>query len=396
MHIHLFAIDHNTEGCVNNMSVRVQTEGSCKENPCVPRISVEEITVIVVRIARSRMSDGLRCLVDGVVVKGTQHVCDRSHRQGQAKNGRISHRGHTVCFVVSISERTFKSVCGVALGSLCLIVFTGALVRLTGSGLGCSDWPQCNETRFVDVSSGHTLIEQANRLFTGVVSFSVIAAVLLAHLRSPKRRDLVVLAWGLVVGVVAQIIIGGIVVLTGLNPFANMAHFLVSMLLVANAFVLFRRAAGSRSDTIFRQLPTQLRLPSFALVVFSCSAVVTGTVVTATGPHAGDEDAVRFGFALISVARIHSLCVIATVSLLVYLIVSARRLKCNVSFTDALSALTVVAVFQAAIGYTQYFTDVPVVLVAAHILGATAFWLAVCNVLVAPSLPESQRAESTI
>ncbi len=298
--------------------------------------------------------------------------------------------------MVTISERSFKSVCGVALGSLCLIVFTGALVRLTGSGLGCSDWPQCNETRFVDVSSGHTLIEQANRLFTGVVSFSVIAAVLLAHLRTPKRRDLVILAWGLVIGVLAQIIIGGVVVLTGLNPFANMAHFLVSMLLVANAFVLFRRASVSRASTILRQLPASLQRLAIALVTVSCIAIVTGTVVTATGPHAGDEDAVRFGFALVSVARVHSLSVIACISLLVYLLVAARRLKSNASFADALSALTVVAVFQAAVGYTQYFTDVPVVLVAAHIIGATTFWIAVCNVVVAPATTVSQPAESVI
>ncbi len=298
--------------------------------------------------------------------------------------------------MVTISERSFKSVCGVALGSLCLIVFTGALVRLTGSGLGCSDWPQCNETRFVDVSSGHTLIEQANRLFTGVVSFSVIAAVLLAHLRTPKRRDLVALAWGLVIGVLAQIIIGGVVVLTGLNPFANMAHFLVSMLLVANAFVLFRRASVSRASTILRQLPASLQRLAFALVTVSCIAIVTGTVVTATGPHAGDEDAVRFGFTLVSVARVHSLSVIACISLLLYLLVAAKRLKSDASFSDSLSALTVVAVFQAAVGYTQYFTDVPVVLVATHIIGATSFWIAVCNVVVAPAKTVPQTAESVL
>ena len=203
-----------------------------------------------------------------------------------------------------------------ALGSLCVIVFTGALVRLTGSGLGCSDWPQCNETRFVDVSSGHTLIEQANRLFTGVVSFSVIAAVLLAHLRTPKQRSIILLAWGLVLGVVAQIIIGGVVVLTGLNPFANMAHFLVSMVLVANAFILFRRASDVRPVPMIRQSPLPLQRLVLLLTTSASIALVTGTVVTATGPHAGDEDAVRFGFALVSVARVHSLSVIATIAVL--------------------------------------------------------------------------------
>lgn len=282
-----------------------------------------------------------------------------------------------------------------ALGSLCVIVFTGALVRLTGSGLGCSDWPQCNETRFVDVSSGHTLIEQANRLFTGVVSFSVIAAVLLAHLRTPKDRRVVALAWGLVIGVLAQIVIGGIVVLTGLNPFANMAHFLVSMLLVANAFVLFRRASDAETTSLLRNAPAPLSRLIFFVTGGAAIALVTGTVVTATGPHAGDEDAVRFGFALTSVARIHSLAVIATVALVLVLAYFARQRHADASLNDAISALLIVSVFQAAIGYTQYFTDVPVILVAAHIIGATSFWIAVCNVLVAPPAEKRLAVDST-
>jgi cytochrome c oxidase assembly protein subunit 15 len=286
--------------------------------------------------------------------------------------------------VPSISERNFKAVCGVALGSLCVIVFTGALVRLTGSGLGCSDWPQCNETRFVDVSSGHTLIEQANRLFTGVVSFSVIAAVLLAHLRTPKQKRIILLAWGLVVGVLAQIIIGGVVVLTGLNPFANMAHFLVSMVLVANAFILYRRASDTSATPLVRQAPKSVQRLIILLTTSATIAIVTGTVVTATGPHAGDEDAIRLGFTLVSVARVHSLSVIATIALLVFLATKLRHYSEESSLRDAVTSLTVVAVFQAAIGYTQYFTDVPVVLVAAHIIGATSFWIAVCNVFVAP------------
>lgn len=275
-------------------------------------------------------------------------------------------------------------MCGVALGSLCVIVFTGALVRLTGSGLGCSDWPQCNETRFVDVSSGHTLIEQANRLFTGVVSLSVIAAVLLAHLRTPKDRRVIALSWGLVIGVLAQIVIGGVVVLTGLNPFANMAHFLVSMLLVGNAFVLYRRASDASLTSIVRVAPRATLRLIVSVTVAAAIALVTGTIVTATGPHAGDEDAVRFGFALTSVARVHSLAVLATIASVIFLAYLARRRPADTSLNDAVTSLLVVSIFQAAIGYTQYFTDVPVILVAAHIIGATTFWIAVCNVLVAP------------
>jgi cytochrome c oxidase assembly protein subunit 15 len=276
-------------------------------------------------------------------------------------------------------------VTGTALGSLSVIIFSGAMVRLTGSGLGCADWPRCNATKFVDVSTGHTLIEQANRLFTGVVSLSVIAAVLLAYFRKPLRRDLVLLAWGLVVGVLTQIIIGGVVVLTGLNPYANMAHFLVSLVLVANAFVLFRRS-GNEPITYFRTGPTPL-VNAIRLVSVSCAvALVTGTVVTATGPHAGDEEAVRLGFALTSVARVHSVSVLVTVALIIFLAVRAKQLNGDTNTRDAIQALLIAAVFQGAIGYAQYFTGVPVALVAVHIVGATALWFAVCNLAVSPSL----------
>jgi len=286
--------------------------------------------------------------------------------------------------VITVSQKTFRTVVGTALGSLSVIIFTGALVRLTGSGLGCADWPRCNATKFVDVSTGHTLIEQANRLFTGVVSMSVIAAVLLAHFRRPLRKDLVVLAWGLVLGVLAQIIIGGIVVLTGLNPFANMAHFLVSLILVANAFILFRRS-GDEPSTYFRTGPARLVKAIWLVVCSSALALVTGTVVTASGPHAGDEKAVRFGFALTSVARVHSVSVLVTIALIVFLGVRAKQHRSDANTQDAIQALLLAAVFQAAIGYAQYFTGVPVVLVAVHIAGATALWFAVCNLAISPS-----------
>ena len=283
-----------------------------------------------------------------------------------------------------LTGKSYSIVCGTALGSLCVIVFTGALVRLTGSGLGCVDWPNCNSTKFIDVSSGHTAIEQANRLFTGVVSFSVMAAVLLSHRRTPRRADLVWLSWSLVTGVLAQIVIGGVVVLTGLNPYANMTHFLVSMVLIACAFMLYRRSGTEIPTSFFRIVPNRLQGLVIATSLMGIGAIVTGTVVTATGPHAGGEDAVRFGFALTSVARVHGATVIAFVALIVILAVQDRRIRSTRDLTEAISALLVVAVSQGAIGYTQYFTGVPVVLVAAHIIGAISMFLALCNLAVAP------------
>ncbi|MEY3805275.1 MAG: hypothetical protein RIR69_87 [Actinomycetota bacterium] len=283
-----------------------------------------------------------------------------------------------------ISTRTFRLVTGTALGSLCVIIFTGALVRLTGSGLGCVDWPQCNESKFIDVSTGHTFIEQANRLFTGVVSASVILAVLTAYLARPRRKDLIVLAWLLVAGVLMQVVIGGIVVLTGLNPFANMAHFLVSMILIAVGLLLYRRAGIAEPGPLLRQFPTPVSHLVKVLVLFGTTAVVTGTVVTATGPHAGDEDAVRFGFELASVARVHGVTVILTILLMLTILVRLAKDETTRDGRDAMVTVTWIAVAQGALGYTQYFTGVPVFLVGAHIIGATAFFLALCNVVYAP------------
>ena len=283
-----------------------------------------------------------------------------------------------------ISPKTFRVVTGVAFGSLCTIVVSGALVRLTGSGLGCSDWPQCNETKFVDVSSGHTLIEQANRLFTGVVSASVILAVLLAHLIRPRRKDLVLLAWGLVIGVLAQVIIGGIVVLTGLNPFANMAHFLVSMVLVACSYTLMRRSDADVSTKFLRDVPQHVLRFVYLLFLMSIVSIVTGTVVTATGPHAGDEDAVRFGFALTSVARVHSVSIILTISLIVFIAWQSVKKPEFSSVKEPVQTLLFASAAQAAVGYTQYFTGVPAALVAAHIVGALFFFVAVLNVMLYP------------
>lgn len=283
-----------------------------------------------------------------------------------------------------IKTRTFRLVTGAALGSLCIIIFTGSLVRLTGSGLGCVDWPRCSESKFIDVSSGHTFIEQANRLFTGLVSASVILAVLTAHRARPYRRDLIVLAWLLVVGVLVQVVIGGVVVLTGLNPYANMAHFLVSMMLIAFALLLYRRAGVARPTTWLRSFPLDVVMPVRAMAVVAVVAVVTGTVVTATGPHAGGVDAVRFGFQLENVARVHSISVVSTVAFLLIVLWKLKAHRDAVEQRESVVALGFVSVAQAVVGYSQYLTGVPVFLVGIHIIGATAFFLGVCNVLYAP------------
>lgn len=287
-----------------------------------------------------------------------------------------------------VKDSTFRRLTAAALSSLCIIVVSGAAVRLTGSGLGCEDWPNCNSEKLIDVSSGHTAIEQLNRLFTGVVSVSVILAVLAAHGIKPFRRDLVWLAWSLVIGVLAQIVIGGVVVLTGLHPLSNMAHFLVSMVLVACAFALHKRALVPAGTPFFRVTKTHVDRYLIAMVVASAITIVLGTIVTATGPHAGDENAPRFGFELRMVVQTHSVFVLLTLALMIVLYLNIRSLPTGPTRTNldnAMNTLVLITLAQAGVGYWQYFTGVPAGLVALHIAGATAFWMATCNLVLQSS-----------
>lgn len=289
-----------------------------------------------------------------------------------------------------LSDSSFLRISRISLVSLYAIIITGSLVRLTGSGLGCADWPQCSSTKFVDVSTGHAAIEQVNRLFTGVVSAAVIAAVLGSIFVTPRRRSLIWLSSGLVVGVLAQVILGAVVVLTGLNPWSNMAHFLVSLALVTTAVFLVEHAGATRavdvvvvSDTT---VPTRLVTKRLAdLILGLCGlAIVLGTVVTGAGPHAGDENAIRLTFDLRSITRIHStsvlLCVAAT---LIFLTHIRRKSSEWMRLKAKLEMFLAVAVAQGGVGYLQYFSGVPAQLVAVHVALAVAVWISALRLWIA-------------
>jgi cytochrome c oxidase assembly protein subunit 15 len=286
---------------------------------------------------------------------------------------------------LSFTPERYTRIAVVALVLLCIIVVTGAAVRLTGSGLGCEDWPRCNEERFVDVSTGHGAIEQVNRLFTGLVAAGVILAVLAAHRRTPRRRDLVLLAWGLVAGVIGQIVLGGIVVLTDLHPLANQGHFLLSMILVSNATWLVLRSrhtdedgaeSGSPRLSSTRDTSSAVRRLSRATVVLGVMAITTGTVVTGSGPHAGDETARRFDLGISSISRVHGITVIAAlVALLATINVARRDRRSWTRGAGVLEATIAVGVLQGIVGYVQYFNGIPAGLVAVHVLGATGFMI---------------------
>ncbi len=247
-------------------------------------------------------------------------------------------------------------------------------MRLTGSGLGCDDWPNCNNEKLIDVSSTHAAIEQINRLFTGLVAAGVIVAVLGALARQPRRRDLTWLSLGLVAGVLGQIVLGGITVLVDLHPAAVQAHFVLSMVLIANAVWLVHRAGAPDVRLELRVTPT-IRSHVAWLSVATAIAIVLGTVVTGAGPHAGDENAKRFGFDIGRTAQFHSVSVWVCVAIAAALLWRLRtRVADRTVLEGPLVAWSCVGVLQGAVGYLQYFTGVPAALVAVHVAGATVLW----------------------
>ena len=279
--------------------------------------------------------------------------------------GRAGRRSRAYHRDVAVSPSAYRRIVLAAGVMLAVIVVSGAAVRLTQSGLGCSDWPTCTEDSLVPEWTFHGWVEFGNRLFTGVVSAAVVAAVLAAYWRKPRERRLVVLAWGLVIGVVAQVLVGALVVILELSPISVTAHFLISMALLANAVVLYRaadadgpRRTGGKSD------PTSL-----AHLVLGLAVLVTGTVVTGTGPNSGDAHADRLPFDLGSVARLHSVTVWVFLALTVYV---AVRLHQRGLFGTPVQALLLTTVAQGAIGYAQYFTGVPAWLVQLHVVGSIA------------------------
>jgi cytochrome c oxidase assembly protein subunit 15 len=289
---------------------------------------------------------------------------------------------------LTISPAGYRRVTFVALIALGFIVVTGGAVRVTGSGLGCPDWPTCAQGRIVAPLEYHALVEFVNRTVTGAVSVMVIVAVLAALRRRPYRRDLVWLAVGLVLGVIGQIVLGGLVVLFDLYPPLVMGHFVLSMILVADAVVLHHRAgwpdgpdgapAGGGGSVVGGD-PGLRSLGSW-LVVWAAVVLFLGTVVTGSGPHAGSNEGQfveRLPFVVRDVARLHGTAVWLLLALALYCVWRAHRDRAPADVMARGGVLLAVLCAQGAIGYIQYFSNVPAPLVAVHIAGATALWVSV-------------------
>ena len=270
--------------------------------------------------------------------------------------------------------RLRTAIFGVLLFLQSALVLTGGAVRLTGSGLGCPTWPECTPGSYTPVpyqAEGqlHAWIEFGNRLLTFALLFSALAAVI--YVLKSGRKDLRSLAAGQVLGIIGQGVLGGITVLTDLHPLPVAGHLLLSMLLIAGAASLYAR----RHEPHFKiSAPTKtIALLSRAHILISFLVLILGTLVTGSGPHAGDEKAQRFSFDIRSVAILHADAVIFLMGLTIALLVAASVAN---STKKAIYIFFAVSLAQGGIGYAQYLTGIPELLVAIHLVGATIFWIA--------------------
>ncbi len=267
-----------------------------------------------------------------------------------------------------------KAYAWASLASQILIVVTGGLVRLTGSGLGCPTWPKCTEDSFVSVPEMgiHGLIEFGNRLLTFVLV--IIAGLTLIVIRRTMKAQSFGLTWPavlLVLGIIAQALLGGVTVLTGLNSWVVGAHFLVSGVLISIASVLVWRVYSPKHDPISYQSV----LLAWPIFVVGWVTVIVGVVVTGAGPHAGDSLTPRNGFDLETWQHYHSWPAYAMTALvLISLALAWRSVPIKPMSNPAVKSLGIlltVSILQAVLGVVQSNMGVPALLAGVHMLGAS-------------------------
>jgi len=281
------------------------------------------------------------------------------------------------------------------------IVVTGGAVRLTASGLGCPTWPRCTETSYIPTAeyAVHGVIEFGNRLLTFVLGAVVLAVLVAVWRQRPVRPDMRLLALLGFLGIPAQAVLGGITVLTGLNPWTVMGHFLLSMVLIALAVVLHRRAGeGDLPPRLV--VPPAMRGLTQGLLAVTAVTLVLGTVVTGSGPHSGDPAAGRTGLDPATVSQLHADSVMLLVGLTVALYVGLRAMRADQRLVRAVGVLLVIELAQGAVGYLQYFTGLPVLLVGLHLVGACLTLVAAVRVVLftrdrgrPPGPPDSREHE---
>jgi cytochrome c oxidase assembly protein subunit 15 len=268
------------------------------------------------------------------------------------------------------------------------IVVTGGAVRLTASGLGCPTWPRCTEEsyRTTPEMGVHGVIEFGNRLLTFVLVAIAVAGLVVAWRQRPRRRELVLLAGAVLLIVPVQGIIGGLTVLTNLNPWVVGMHFLASIGAITAAWAFWRRTldpptSPGHGGPVRPVVSRPIRQLVGVVTAASLVVIIVGVVVTGSGPHAGDADAKRTGLDPQAVAQVHADLVFLLIGLSVALWFALRAVGAPATAVRAGGVLVLVELSQGLVGFAQYFSDLPVVLVGLHMLGACLVWVATLAVV---------------
>ncbi|MEU8487583.1 COX15/CtaA family protein [Streptomyces sp. NPDC048641] len=282
------------------------------------------------------------------------------------------------------AQRTVRRAALSAVVMTVVIVVTGGAVRLTGSGLGCPTWPKCTDESLTATSAMgfHGAIEFGNRMLTYVLCAAVGWAIIAARSQKPWRRGLTRLGWAQFWLVMGNAVLGGIVVLVGLNPYTVAAHFLLSTALIAVATVMWQRTR--EGDAAPRPLAGKaVRQLVWILVAATVLLIMVGTVVTGSGPHAGDSsDVERMPLDWETISKAHAVLAWIVVTLTFALWFVLKAVDAPKGPLHRTRDLFLVLLAQGVIGYVQYFTDLPEILVGLHMLGSALVWIAVLRVLL--------------
>ena len=258
------------------------------------------------------------------------------------------------------------------------IIVTGAIVRLTGSGLGCPTWPDCAPGSLIPVAGQvegfHKYIEFGNRTLTFLVLAISIALFVFSLLN--EKRNIIVWSFLPLIGTLLQAVLGGITVLTGLHPSTVMAHFLLSIVLVGISVKIYDYFNNQRTP---KPLPKIVDNYVKVVTLVGLAVIILGTITTGSGPHSGDEIAARFDLDIRVIAWLHADSVLLFVGLVVGLLVISRINKESKQIYKITRILFIICLVQGFIGYVQWFNGLPWILVSFHVIGAVITWIAITN-----------------
>lgn len=283
----------------------------------------------------------------------------------------------------TLSPRSLRWATTAALVVSIFIVFSGGVVRVTGSGLGCPTWPACEVGSLTPTPALgiHAIIEFTNRMLTGVLCAAVAWVIIAARLQKPRNRTMTRLAWSQFWLVVANAVAGGITVLTGLNPYVVALHFMMAIALLTTTALTWHRAHLGESREVV--MPRRARALSYTLLGCTLVLILVGTLVSGSGPHSGDSAEVpRMTFDWEGITIAHGVLGTATLALAVALLVVLTRVPGAVLARRRTTTFIVIVILQAGVGLLQSLIGLPEALVALHLLGAALVWVGVLRVVL--------------